>query len=110
MRRTLSKISPTSRRPASPPGASYLSPGRSPGNSAPHIAHALKGQPNADLQSAAGWPGAIPGLRPGLRHGPLGLRFGLAARPVRAKLPPCCQPVNRILLRPPSGRHDERDL
>ena len=76
------KITPLPRRPASRPGAgrpgghaasakgaSYLSPGRSPGNPTTHGALALKGQPNATFQAAAGWPGAIPGLRPGLRNG-----------------------------------------
>jgi len=76
------KITPLPRRPASRPGAgrpgghaasakgaSYLSPGRSPGNPAAPGALALKGQPNATFQAAAGWPGAIPGLRPGLRNG-----------------------------------------
>ena len=56
-------------RAASAKGASYLSPGRSPGNPAAHGALALKGQPNATFQAAARWPGAIPGLRSGLRHG-----------------------------------------
>ena len=55
--------------PVSAQGASYPSPGRSPGNPAAHDALALKGQPNATFQAAAGWPGAIPGLRPRHRHG-----------------------------------------
>ena len=72
---------PPSRHPAAPPragrrggraasakGAAYLSPGRSPWNPAAHDALALKGQPNATFQAAAGWPGANPGLRPGLRN------------------------------------------